>query len=115
MHKNSQLPEAHKSTGSLTAVSSSVNVSSRALKNRRLHTKPSCTETLGHSDNFSGIISAHTCLGDLGGWFEQYWLSFLRLLMFSGIEGVYDTINPFHSWQLVTVRSDGTTNAAGLG
>lgn len=40
VHKNSQLPEAHQSTGSLTAVSSSVNVSTRAMKNRRLHTKP---------------------------------------------------------------------------
>lgn len=40
MHKNSHLPEAHKSSSSLTAVSSRVNLSTRAPKNRRLPTRP---------------------------------------------------------------------------
>lgn len=67
-------------------------------------------ETLGRSDYFAGITNAHTCLRDLGGCLSNA----KCLLIFSGIEEVYDITNPFDSWQLVTVRSNSTTNTAGL-
>lgn len=71
-------------------------------------------EASGHSDYFADIASAHTYLRDFGWLLEQCWVSFLRLVMFSGIEVVCDIMNPFDPWQLVTVRTDSITNIVGL-
>lgn len=120
MHKNAQLPEAHKNTtGSITAVSSSVNLSTKALKNRRLHTKPNFAVfnvawKLRDIQTSCRYHKSSYLLEGFGWLLEQSQVSFLRLEMFSGIEVVYDTTNPFDPWQLVTVRSDSITNTAGL-
>lgn len=119
MHKNSQHPEPHKSTGSQTAVNASVNLSTRALRNRKFHIKP----------NFA-IFNVARKLQDIqtslqvSQVFILVWGIWVAAWVMPGISSKtgdvfwhwsgYDIINPFDPWQLVTVRSDSVTNTAGL-